>query len=318
MTPSVTLPLHGRFKPPFPKRPLTAASMVRLFCCFHSASLVTNRLAGSTHLFLCSTLWSSPLLYTIGLATATLQGILLLLVWSRAEANMFYEFYAHGLVTVNSTDLYAFNASDLGQAFAQQLKYRFPSRDVWANLGRTGEPGEGIAAAGSAGGASFTPHVDSQAGIERYNVMIQWSTHHKFLPQFATHPDLQVAALSSCIASHRIPPPPLPSSHPSSPRLASPQLTYLQPSLLLSPAVPTASNRAPPPAPAFLHPLRELLILTGGVYAQLDYALLFSLVMLFVWIAKDAIDSLWCIAGGYVVTGSFIGALLQLHHDNTP
>lgn len=294
--------------------------MVRLFCCFHSASLVTNRLAGSTHLFLCSTLWSSPLLYTIGLATATLQGILLLLVWSRAEANMFYEFYAHGLVTVNSTDLYAFNASDLGQAFTQQLKYRFPSRDVWANLGRTGEPGEGIAAAGSAGGASFTPHVESQAGIERYNVMIQWSTHHKFLPQFATHPDLQVAALSSRIASNPTPSPPLPSSLFASHRLASHRLNS-----------PTSSHLSsypllyPQPAIELLLPLqhssilsRQLLLLTGGVYTQLDYALLFSLVMLFVWIAKDAIDSLWCIAGGYVVTGSFIGALLQLHHDNTP
>jgi len=201
-----------------------------LLCCFRSASSVTERLAGSTYLFLCGSIWRTPLLWTLGLATALLQSVLLLLVWSRAEANMFYEFYAHGLVRINSTSLYDdYNATDLLDALRHESMYRFPSVEAWKQLGRTGAPGEGIAAAGAAGGASFSPQVDALAGIERYNVMIRWSEHHAYLPQFLTHPDL-----------------------------------------------------------------------------QLDYALLFSLIMLFVWVSKDAIDALWCIAGGFVLSGFFI------------
>ena len=72
------------------------------------------------------------------------------------------------------------------------IKYRFPSVSAWTQLGRTGADGEGISAAGAAGGASFAPKVDYNVGIERYNVMIAWSDNHRFLPSFLTHPDLQL------------------------------------------------------------------------------------------------------------------------------
>jgi hypothetical protein len=169
--------------------------MVRLFGCFTSASTVAERLQGSTYLFLCGPTCHSPVLFLFGLIASALQSVLLLLVWSRAEANMFYEFYSHGLVPIHanataSNGTHA-NATDMGNL----LKYRFPSVEVWKQLGRTGAPGEGIAAAGAAGGANFEPQVDYSAGIERYNVMLQYSAEHAWLPTFLTHPDLQVCAI---------------------------------------------------------------------------------------------------------------------------
>lgn len=210
-----------------------------------------NGLAGSAQLWLCSTLWSSPPLHTI---------------WSRAEANTFL-----GGRRARAGDR-EFDGRVLAPMRATRAKPSLSSSSTAVHLATPGptwggpESPEKELKLRARRAASFTPHVESQAGIERYNVMIQMSTHPKFLPPFTTHLDLQVGVLmplfqvvSHCIASHRIPPPPLPSPHPSSPGrapcLASPPLTYLQLSLLLSPPVPTASKRIPsPPASAFLHP----------------------------------------------------------------
>jgi len=68
----------------------------------------------------------------------------------------------------------------------------FPSQQAWNELGRTGAPGEGIAAAGPAGGASFAPSADPTVGLERYEAMVLWSQHHPYLPAVLTHPDLQL------------------------------------------------------------------------------------------------------------------------------
>jgi hypothetical protein len=138
----------------------------------------------AAYLFLCASFCQSPFLWLLGLLCSLLQSLLLALVWARAEENMYYEFFAHGLVNVSST-----------MSWREELHYRFPSVDVWKQLGRTGAAGEGIAAAGPAGGAAFEPLVDYSTGIERYHAMIDWSTNHAYLPKALTHPDLQARRL---------------------------------------------------------------------------------------------------------------------------
>jgi len=158
--------------------PRLARSMVA------SARLLAQ-LEGSSNLFLCAGFCRAPLLYTYAIAIALLQSSLLLLVWSRAEGNMFYEFYSHGMINVS-------NLANLQTSDYWKPTMVFPSKEEWSSLGRTGEEGGGIAAAGSAGGASFAPPPNASLGLERYHVMIEWSDHHPFLPRRLTHPDLQL------------------------------------------------------------------------------------------------------------------------------
>jgi len=146
-------------------------------CCGVHAKLA-EQLDGSTFSFLCADLCRQPCLYLFGLLVAAVQSLLLLLVWARAEANMFYELYSYGLVNATTMSLDA--------------SLMFPSENMWAQLGRTAAPGEGIAAAGFAGGASFAPPANDTAGLERYKTMIMWSEHHPYLPTQITHPDLQL------------------------------------------------------------------------------------------------------------------------------
>ena len=57
-------------------------------CCGVHAKLA-EQLDGSTFSFLCADLCRQPCLYLFGLLVAAVQSLLLLLVWARAEANMF-------------------------------------------------------------------------------------------------------------------------------------------------------------------------------------------------------------------------------------
>lgn len=151
---------------------------------------VVEQLGSSTHIFLCSKPMQHPLLWLFGLGTAGLQSVLLALVYARAEANMFYEFYEHHLV---SGDMH-----NLTNADYYHPELYFPQPEMWRSLGRTrsGPASEAasLAAAGFAGGATFTPpdETNNTASLERYNLMVEWSRHHPFLPSFLTHPDLQL------------------------------------------------------------------------------------------------------------------------------
>ena len=151
---------------------------------FCGGNTLVEQMSGSTYLFMCDSFFAAPLLWLSGFAIAMLQTLLLLLVWCRAEANMFYEAFSHGLINVSDVDSLSTNAFQGG--------YMFPSEEAWSKLGRTGAPGEGIAAAGPAGGASFAPSTDPTVGLERYEAMVSWSEHHPYLPAVLTHPDLQL------------------------------------------------------------------------------------------------------------------------------
>jgi len=117
----------------------------------------------------------------LSLTPAFAETVLLFLVWCRAESNLFYEAFTHGLV----------NISDVGGTSWEE-GYLFPSKESWEKLGTTGQAGEGIAAAGPAGGASFASTADPQAGLDRYQAMVYWSKSHPYLPSVFTHPDLQL------------------------------------------------------------------------------------------------------------------------------
>jgi len=181
-------------------------------CCSSSVSAVTERLASSSHLFLCASPCYEPFLFFVGVASAFLQSVLLLLVWARAEANMFYELYTHGLVQANTTFSSLRNPG-----------LAFPTGQIWSQLGRTDHDLAGVEA------EAVAAATDPDARLDRYRVMIEWSLHHEWLPVFLTHPDL-----------------------------------------------------------------------------QLDYALIFSLAMLVIWVAKDLGDSLWCLSAGYMFAGAFL------------
>ena len=106
---------------------------------------------------------------------------------------MFYEYYSHGLVQANTSD--------------NTMGYRFPSVEVWKQLGRTGAAGEGIAAAGAMGGASFAPQVDYSTGIERYNVSVSplvWTARTKVPAVAHTRvPESTCCPIRHAVASYR-------------------------------------------------------------------------------------------------------------------
>lgn len=163
-----------------------------VLCCGVNARLV-EMLESSSHSFICADWCQQPLLFLYGLTIAMLQMLLLLLVWARAEANMFYEFYSHGMINITSFE--AMNTQGWQQRIWAELEYHFPSPELLSTLGQTELSPEvqleSIAAAGP-GGASFAPAVNSSASLERYNMMLVWSQTHPYLPKQVTHPDLQL------------------------------------------------------------------------------------------------------------------------------
>lgn len=163
-----------------------------VLCCGVNARLV-EQLDGSSHSFICANWCQQPLLFLSGVFIAGLQTMLLLLVWARAEANLFYEFYQQGLVNV--TELTATGPDDWQRRLWAEWTYHVPSQDLINTLGHTELSPEArlesIAAAGP-GGASFAAPANSTAGLERYNMMLYWSQTHPYLPQQVTHPDLQL------------------------------------------------------------------------------------------------------------------------------
>ena len=125
-------------------------------CCGTHAKIF-EQLDSSSHLFLCGDVCRQPLLYLVGLIVALVQSLLLLLVWARAEANMFYEMLSHGLVN----ETFANESAPLLDATM------LPSPEVWSRL-QLGQTGEDVAVAGNAGGASFAPPQNtSSAYVER-------------------------------------------------------------------------------------------------------------------------------------------------------
>ena len=185
-----------------------------VLCC-GSRTKIAEQLAGSSHSFLCADFCQQPILYLIGLGTALVQSFLLLLVWARAEANMFFELYSHNMVNKTSLEL--------------DLDMMFPDKSTWEQLGKTGPDPEDLAAASLAGGASFAPPPNSTEGLERYNLMVRWSEMVHWMPTQITHPDL-----------------------------------------------------------------------------QLDYALVFALMMILLWTAKDAVTAVLCLFSGRLVVSSVL------------
>jgi len=183
-------------------------------CCSSpvNAKLV-ELLDSSTHSFICGDWCAQPVLALFGLGIAALQAILLLLVWTRAEANLFYEFYSMGLLNTSVLDPNSYEA---------QIAYHFPTKAQLETLGTT-----------DVNMSSFQRRYGQHAtssDIELYATMLQWSASHPYIPRIFTHPDL-----------------------------------------------------------------------------QLDYALIFSLIMIFVWASKDLVTSVTAFCTGHYLVATTMG-----------
>lgn len=161
-----------------------------VLCCGINARLV-EMLEGSSHSFICADWCRQPILFLVGIFIAGLQMLLLLLVWARAEANLFYEFYSQGLV--NMTELtVSGHSGDWQRRLWAEWAFHVPSRELVDSLGDTEMSPEMLSAAGPGGASFMSATANSTAGIERYNMMLYWSQTHPYLPKQVTHPDLQL------------------------------------------------------------------------------------------------------------------------------
>jgi len=142
------------------------------FCCGNT-NTIAEQLDGSTYLFMCDSFCAAPLLWLLGFGVSCLQVTLLFLVWCRAEANLFYEAYSHGLV----------NVSDSAHDTSWEAGYLFPDKEMWTTLGRTDADSDAL---------EFAPVASDSVGVDRYNAMVFWSKHHPYLPSIFTHPDTQL------------------------------------------------------------------------------------------------------------------------------